>query len=178
MKKWNSFIVKGLKKTNVFILTYFILILVEVSFISCQKNENTNLKNKVKQVPKINVQILGCDTGFDIMNQMGEVTNAYVTISNVGKIEIQNLCATLNALDEDRIHKDKRRCVDYLPPDHEVTLKLTVDTRFEINTALEMLITSRQDTLKIVNTSQCNTIDPNTLKNAIKVLEIVIPILL
>ncbi len=89
----------------------------------------------------INTEILGCNTSIDITHGMGEVTNAYVTISNVGTEELNNVCATLNAADEARVHPDKTKCVPYLPIRHQVTQKLTVDTTFQESTKIQVEIT-------------------------------------
>ena len=74
----------------------------------------------------VDVIILGCNTGIDITHGMGEVTNAYVTLKNIGTSDLPEVCVLLRALDEDREHPDKSRCVEALPASHQVTLKLTV----------------------------------------------------
>lgn len=72
---------------------------------------------------------------------MGEVTNAYVTVKNNGTLDLPNTCALLRALDEDREHPDKKKCVDNLPAQYQVTLKLTVDSAYQENTIIQVDIT-------------------------------------
>src|SRR3990172_4545446 len=38
-------------------------------------------------VPKINVIIIGCESGIDIVNGMGEVINAWVKVQNAGEAD-------------------------------------------------------------------------------------------
>ncbi|MBI3737525.1 MAG: hypothetical protein HY258_00575, partial [Chloroflexi bacterium] len=45
---------------------------------------------------QISVKVLGCNTSIDITHGMGEVTNAYVTIQNIGTADLKNVCATLH----------------------------------------------------------------------------------
>jgi len=76
----------------------------------------------------VQAKILGCSNGLDVSHGMGEVTNAYVTIQNTGRVDLTNVCATLNMLGEGRPHPDKTRCVASLPAGYQVTEKLTVDS--------------------------------------------------
>jgi hypothetical protein len=82
--------------------------------------------------------ILGCNTSLDLTHQMGEVTNAYVVVRNVGSAEAANVCATLSASDESREHPDKTKCIPALPPAYQVALKLTVDTGYKEDTAIKV----------------------------------------
>ena len=75
----------------------------------------------------VQTKILGCSNGLDITHGMGEVTNAYITIQNTSGMDLTNVCATLNMLDEGRVHPDKTKCVASLPAGDQVTEKLTVD---------------------------------------------------
>ena len=75
----------------------------------------------------VDAEILSCNTSIDITHGMGEVTNAYVTISNISEVNLMNVCATLNAPDEGRPHPDKTKCVASLPAGYQVSEKLTVD---------------------------------------------------
>ena len=111
--------------------------------------------------PRIEMQlvILGCNTGIDITHGMGEVTNAYVTIKNTGTADLPNSCALLRALDEDRVHPDKVRCVDDLPPGHQVNLKLTVDSAYKQDTVIQVDASSDQQLLIRVDQQSCTDID-------------------
>jgi hypothetical protein len=67
------------------------------------------------QLPPPSQDILGCNTSLDILHQMGEVTNAYSIIRNTTGQSLTNVCATLSASDEARVHPDKTVCVAALP---------------------------------------------------------------
>lgn len=88
------------------------------------------------------IQLLGCDTGLDVTHGMGEVTNAYVTLVNASGPDLTTVCATLSSADEGRIHPDKTVCVPSLPRGYQVTLKLTIDTTFQVNTIVGVAVTS------------------------------------
>ena len=92
--------------------------------------------------PKVNVLIPSCDTGIDLFNQLGEVTNAYVTVQNVGVGEVTNLKVVLQANDEERVHPDKSYTIQDLPPGYEISLKLTVDTGNNVDTTIMVFLNS------------------------------------
>ncbi|HET7144677.1 MAG TPA: hypothetical protein VFI68_11710 [Anaerolineales bacterium] len=89
-------------------------------------------------VQSVSVEILGCNTSIDITHGMGEVTNAYVILKNAGTSDVTNLCALLRAVDEDREHPDKKVCITNLPGLNQVTLKLTVDSAYKQDTAIQV----------------------------------------
>jgi hypothetical protein len=90
----------------------------------------------------ITVDILGCDTSVDILHGMGEVTNAYVTLSNSTAADVTDVCATLRGLDEGRPHPDKTKCIPSLPVGYQTTLKLTVDTTYQQDSPIQVDVTS------------------------------------
>jgi hypothetical protein len=94
--------------------------------------------------PALYITILGCNTSIDITHGMGEVTNAYVTLKNVGNVELTNLVATLYALDEGRAHPDKTQEVQSLPVNYEITLKLTVDSTYKQESPVQVEVNSLQ----------------------------------
>ena len=104
------------------------------------------------------VNILGCDTSFDVLHGMGEVTNAYVTLQNVGTSDIVIVCATLNGLDEGRPHPDKTKCVPSIPAGYQVTLKLTVDTTYKEDSPIQVDVTSAGTLLVRVGEPACTAI--------------------
>jgi len=75
---------------------------------------------------------------------MGEVTNAFVTLKNIGNVELTNLVATLNALDEGREHPDKTKEVTSIPIGYEVTVKLTVDSTYQAESPIQVEVNSDQ----------------------------------
>lgn len=104
------------------------------------------------------IQLLGCDTGFDVTHGMGEVTNAYVTLVNASGPDLTTVCATLSAADEGRIHPDKTICVASLPRGYQVTLKLTIDTTFQVNTIVGVAVTSNEGILATAGGLACRDI--------------------
>ena len=94
--------------------------------------------------PILALDILGCNTSEDILHGMGEVTNAYPLIQNKTGVTLTNVCATLSATDEGRVHPDKTVCVPSLSSGYQVILKLTVDTTLNKDTAIRVDVSSRQ----------------------------------
>ncbi len=108
---------------------------------------------------QVRTAILACNTSIDITHQMGEVTNAYVTISNIGSTDIPNMCATLHALDEGRPHPDKTKCTPNLPTGYQITFKLTVDTTLKQDTPIQVEVTTNNFLLQRVGKDSCRDID-------------------
>jgi len=106
----------------------------------------------------LSIEILGCDTGVDVLHGMGEVTNAYVTIRNATGADIEDICATLRGLDEARQHPDKTKCFASLPAGYLVTLKLTVDTTYKAATAIQVDVTSAETLLVRTGEPACQAI--------------------
>ena len=109
-------------------------------------------------VQSVSVDILGCNTGIDITHGMGEVTNAYVILKNTGTSDVTNLCALLRAIDEDREHPDKKVCIPNLPGQNQVTLKLTVDSSYKQDTAIQVDALSNEVILAHTDKSSCTEI--------------------
>jgi hypothetical protein len=116
----------------------------------------TNTRTPFKE---IRVEILGCNTGFDVSHGMGEVTNAYVVLRNTGTLDLPNSCGLLRAVDEDREHPDKTRCVDNLPAGYQVTLKLTVDSTYKQDTIIQVDVSSEAVLLARVDKQSCRDLD-------------------
>lgn len=110
-------------------------------------------------VQALQVEILGCNTGFDVSHGMGEVTNAYVVLKNTGTVDLPNACGLLRAADEDRIHPDKQVCVSNLPVNHQVTLKLTVDSAFKQSTIIQVDGLSNDVVLLRIDKPACTDLD-------------------
>lgn len=106
----------------------------------------------------VKVELLGCDTSIDLTHGMGEVTNAYVTISNSTAADVNAVCATLSALDEGRPHPDKTKCLPSLPAGYQVTFKLTVDTTYGRITPIQVDLTSGGSLLMRVGEPACKDI--------------------
>ena len=122
--------------------------------------------------PSISVEVLGCNTSIDVTHGMGEVTNAYVILKNTGNVELTNLKATLNALDEGREHPDKTVEVAALPTSHAVTLKLTVDSTYQEETPVQVEVIGDAGLFQRVGANSCRDIglfapDPASLNTPV-----------
>jgi hypothetical protein len=90
---------------------------------------------------------------------MGEVTNAYIVLKNTGTEDLPNACALLRAADEGREHPDKTQCVDKLPAGQQVTLKLTVDSTYQVGTVIQVDASSDSTLMLRVDKQSCTDID-------------------
>jgi hypothetical protein len=104
------------------------------------------------------VEVLGCNTSIDITHGMGEVTNAYVTIKNNTGADLSNVCTTLHALDEGRVHPDKTVCVPYLAHGQQVTVKLTADSTYRQETPIQVEVKSGDILLSRIGQESCRDI--------------------
>ncbi|HND90433.1 MAG TPA: hypothetical protein PLI75_01535 [Anaerolineales bacterium] len=118
----------------------------------------TPTETPVTPIQALTVTILGCNTSIDILHGMGEVTNAYVTVTNTGTTDLPNTCALLRAIDEDRDHPDKKVCVPNLPIQNQVTLKLTVDSAYNKDTIIQVDASSNDLLLLRVDRQSCTDI--------------------
>lgn len=109
-------------------------------------------------VPYVIVEVLGCNTSIDITHQMGEVTNAFVTLKNKTVTNLTDVCTTLNAIDEGRIHPDKTVCVPSLEQGQQVTLKLTVDSTYRVETPIQIEVKNGEELLARVGQESCRDI--------------------
>ncbi|MBI5296235.1 MAG: hypothetical protein HY869_12240 [Chloroflexi bacterium] len=110
-------------------------------------------------VQAMQVEIIGCNTGIDIVHGMGEVTNAYVILKNTGTVDLPNACGLLRAVDEDRDHPDKLACVPSLPVGYQVTLKLTVDSAYQKDTIIQVDGLSNDVVLLRIDKQSCTDLD-------------------
>ena len=108
--------------------------------------------------PEIIVEVLGCNTSIDITHGMGEVTNAYVILKNNTGSDLSDICTTLNALDEGRIHPDKTVCVPLLEHGQQVTLKLTVDSTYRQDTPIQVEVKNGDTLLSRIGQDSCTDI--------------------
>lgn len=108
--------------------------------------------------PSVFIEVLGCNTSIDVTHGMGEVTNAFVTLRNNGGVDLTNLQATLNALDEGRVHPDKTVEIGFLPVGYQVTLKLTVDSTYRQDTPIQIEVNDAAGLFQRVGTESCKDI--------------------
>jgi len=119
---------------------------------------NTSTPTSLVNAPALQILVLGCNTSIDVTHGMGEVTNAYVTIKNIGNVELTNLVATLYALDEGREHPDKVQEIASLPIRYEITLKMTVDSTFQAETPIQVEVTGSQGVFPREGLNSCKDI--------------------
>jgi hypothetical protein len=108
--------------------------------------------------PAVSVEILGCNTSIDVTHGMGEVTNAFVILTNIGGVELTNLSATLNARDEGREHPDKTVEVPFLLSGYKVTLKMTVDSTYQEETPIQVELSADGGLFQRVGAESCKDI--------------------
>lgn len=126
--------------------------------------------------PKLSTAILGCNTGFDLLHGLGEVTNGYVRVRNTGGSELTNVCLTLSANDEGQRHPDKTYCIPVLKPNYEVIAKLTVDTEYRKLTGIEVAVTSNQGLVDKSALSDCRSMSNTDINQFNPVLKTPRPI--
>jgi hypothetical protein len=103
---------------------------------------------------------------------MGEVTNAYPVVRNFTRDNLTNVCATLTASDEARVHPDKTACMGALPSGFQVTLKLTVDTGAGQDTAIQVVVSTTEGYNASVARSSCRAIGlPGWLTDKVGIFE-------
>lgn len=125
-------------------------------------------------VSAVGVQVLGCNTSIDITHGMGEVTNAFIILTNTGNTDLVNLRATLFALDEGREHPDKTVEIPLLPAARQVTLKLTVDSTYQAETPIQVEVSAEGGLFERVGEAACKDIgilapDPASLNTPVPV---------
>ena len=139
-----------------------------------QTETSTPEATALVSAPSVSVEVLGCNTSIDITHGMGEVTNAFVTMTNTGNIDLTNLKATLFALDEGRAHPDKTAEIPLLPIAQRVTVKLTVDSTYKADTPIQVEVSAAGGLFQRNGESSCKDIgifapDPVSLKTPIPV---------
>jgi hypothetical protein len=118
------------------------------------------------------LEISGCNTSLDVTHGMGEVTNAYPVIYNYTGAELTNVCATLSATDEGRLHPDKTACAPSLPTGYRIMLKLTVDTGYEQDTAIQVEANSSEGFAASQQVASCRELGfPGWIPSKVGILE-------
>jgi hypothetical protein len=118
----------------------------------------TSTQTNLPSGPSITIKVLGCNTSIDVTHGMGEVTNAFVTLTNSGGVELTNLKTTLFALDEGRIHPDKTVELTSLPIGYQVTMKLTVDSTYKQESPIQVEVVTDQGTFPREGQASCTDI--------------------
>ncbi len=125
---------------------------------------NTFTPTPLTNAPALRIIILGCNTDLDILHGMGEVTNAYVTLKNIGNVPLTNLTVTLYALDEDRPHPDKTQQIAVIPLGYQITLKLTVDSAYKEESPIQVEVNSDQGLFPREGSASCRDLGRFTPK--------------
>jgi hypothetical protein len=120
--------------------------------------------NTATPVPKLNLVLIGCDTGIDVVRRLGEVTNAYVTVQNVGEVDLTEVLVSLTPSDVGaRSHPDQMRRIPQLPAGYEVTLKLTADSTGRADTTIEIEPGAREGAVAQIGRQDCQELDSSLL---------------
>ena len=106
----------------------------------------------------LGLDLIGCNTSLDINHGLGEVTNAFPLIQNRTGEDLTNVCATLSASDEAKLHPDKTACTPALPAGYQVTLKLTVDTGFRQDTSIKVDVSTDQGVTTFASKPSCRNV--------------------
>ena len=122
----------------------------------------------------VGVEVLGCNTSIDITHGLGEVTNAFVTLTNNGNVDLSNVKATLFALDEGREHPDKTVEIVILPVSQKITIKLTVESTYNSMTPIQIEVSAEGGIFQRVGADSCREIgvfapDPASLNTPVPV---------
>jgi hypothetical protein len=125
-------------------------------------------------ISSVSVEVLGCNTSLDITHGLGEVTNAFVTLTNAGNIDLTNIKATLFALDEGQPHPDKTAEIALLPRAQKVTIKLTVDSTYNADSPIQVEVSADGGLFQRVGEASCKDIgifapDPASLNTPVPV---------
>ena len=106
----------------------------------------------------VRVELLGCSTSIDVSHGMGEVTDAYVTLKNIGNVELTNIKATVFALDEGREHPDKTVELTSLPVNYQVSIKLTADSTYREETPIQIEVVADGGLFERIGSASCRNI--------------------
>lgn len=118
-----------------------------------------------------------CDTGFDLLSTLGEVTNAYITIQNIGEREVKDIQMLLKANDEQKPYTKQSFDLQYLPPGYEITVKLTADSDSKIPTVLTFSLDGDPGVHETLTKDNCNNRLPDFERiDALGALYKVVPI--
>ena len=108
--------------------------------------------------PAVSVEILGCNTSIDLTHGLGEVTNAFVILRNIGGVDLNNVTATLRALDEGEEHPDKTVEVPALLAGYKMMLKMTVDSTYQAETPIQVEVAADGGLFQRVGADSCEDI--------------------
>lgn len=117
-----------------------------------------SIQTSVPGGPAVSVEILGCNTSIDVTHGLGEVTNAFVILRNIGGVDLNNVTATLRALDEGEEHPDKTVEVPSLLAGYKVMLKMTVDSTYQAETPIQVEVTADGGLFQRVGADSCKDI--------------------
>jgi len=89
---------------------------------------------------------------------MGEVTNVYVKIQNIGEADIKSIYAIASATDEGRSHPAKSLTSGEIPYGYERVIRLTVDTTSGKPTGITVKVAQEGQTTT-QSTNSCYELD-------------------
>lgn len=108
---------------------------------SCSSGyECVNNKCEEIKMPKLMLKIDACDTGLNIMEGRGEVTDVYATVTNYGTKEAIGVQIISTANDIQREYIKSSGTIASLPVDYSQKFKVTVDTRSNVTTVVSVTV--------------------------------------
>lgn len=128
--------------------------------------------------PMVNVFLEGCRVDWSLVRaELGEYTTAFVTIENVGKVDVSGLIVELKASDETSItHPDQKKTIQYLPVGHKVTLDLAIDTKFLKTTNVTVIVTAREGVRETNERRDCRDIDEAKFVQLLRIIRLIVPL--
>ncbi|VVB58329.1 Uncharacterised protein [Candidatus Anstonella stagnisolia] len=110
--------------------------------------------------PKLGAEISGCNTNFGLS---GETTTVYVTLTNSGMGEAENIQIQITASDNDGAVQVLN--LGSLADGQKVTISRYVDTRYAVPTTAQVTINSKDAQPITIMSANCRQLDATTTKN-------------
>lgn len=114
--------------------------------------------------PKLNIEIIGCTTGYDVFHGLGEVTNVYADIRNIGNADASGVVAGAFATDEGEVHQNKYAIIGDIPFGYAARVKMTVDTTSNVFGTITVMAEADDADSTQKSTSNCADIDEKTIE--------------
>lgn len=121
---------------------------------------------------KLNIEILGCTTGYDITHGLGEVTNIYVDVQNIGNADATGVNAGTSATDESGEHPNKYASIGDIPAGYAAREKMTVDTTYDVFGTITVVAQTDKGISAQKSTSNCAEIDEKTIEGVNTLIKI------
>jgi hypothetical protein len=104
------------------------------------------------------LDILEFNSSFAIIHQMGEVENTFPIIRETTGRDLANVCVTLTASEEVRVHPGKTGCNVTLSNGYQVTFKSTIDKGIKQDSSIRLDVNVNQGYMIFITRSSCREI--------------------